>query len=1226
MFFCQICNYSNPTAKGVLNHQRKKHVDIKATAKQIVEYTATLCKSKPVQEDSQPEEGTVFYCQYCDYDNPTVRGVLSHQKLKHSDQKATADQVVTYTAVVCRPNKKSKIHQPNISSMKASQSCMQKSAPLRSIKNHRSLKCRNCSYTTPHIYLLKRHLRNNHQEKAPITTIISWAYQDGYLQAGYHCEWCVCSHTEAKGLLRHYRQRHPDKNTGLESIILRLRAVQKTSTSFQSRGDTKVYPCRACPFKATSMGGISSHYRVVHPWSVKEDGSVLDVISSRQTQEPEVQEPLDNNETSVSSETYRCPVCSSEFPTLHGMSTHCGKKHPEHDTKVHEEPDVRETSKPSLRFRCPVCPGVFNTLHGMLTHCGKKHPEHDTSTYEKVPEEEPSSSEGTLVFKCSACPYVNTRAHGVLTHSQMRHPAVKVSTERLDQEIVHFTNPDECVVVRSGRRMGLAGFRCNMCPVIHAKFKILKTHYEMDHKRSSSNMFKPAIKQSAAIKKQLISKYRGSQTSIVQAAILKKGKSIFIKCHLCKYFCTTKKGLARHLLINHSTLAQNEDREFSYKCALCSYTTLICKYLAAHYRRQHGNAAFNAHFVPAFRPLRVPPTSPNHEDSLNQEMKSPGEKIKCSCCFFQCLSEKGMVSHYAICHPGVSPVKPDSSKASPNKTAHTPLKPRPRPRHQKPVCKIFDPQCEEGNAWCPVKCKKCENLFFNSSLLLSIHYTNFHKEDFKQDFVILSKTSEDSIEFYKCEHCNIEIQGNADLSTHLDLHNDESLKLANEHRPSPQHLRDPAPNTSETQPPTPQRPSPQHLRDPVLTPEESDSHWIVTKVESVATGMGPLLFPSKSLRTEPEGQSVGEECKHCGRTFKSLKGLRSHERSHAATAALKRLENVPHQQKQMFDRHIRHRPGTIKPFHCTLCRYRTTILSLLKNHLLKVHGGETTILLDHTVLAPHLKITGQSPGLGGSESFRRHVILCLLLRSGFHLAIIKDCNQFSDSEGSDLTESKCPLQRAYSEPPDVLRQLKHYRHLAQAKAPGPPEPKSTGTTQDGLFACEFCTYTSTYIKSMRRHYISRHNGKRIVRCKDCSFFTGFSVIIEAVKDLHCPLCLYHTKNKKRMIDHIILHREEPLAPIEVRRPKLSRYLQGIVFRCHKCTFTSSSDESLRLHMHKHNDLKPYKCRLCYFDCTQLSELEAHLCDMHQVSVPSKLLMHAVCPKPCSLGGSTQKQH
>ena len=73
-------------------------------------------------------------------------------------------------------------------------------------------------------------------------------------------------------------------------------------------------------------------------------------------------------------------------------------------------------------------------------------------------------------------------------------------------------------------------------------------------------------------------------------------------------------------------------------------------------------------------------------------------------------------------------------------------------------------------------------------------------------------------------------------------------------------------------------------------------------------------------------------------------------------------------------------------------------------------------------------------------------------------------------------------------------------------------------------------------------------------------------------------------------------------PIEVRRPKLSRYLEGIVFRCHKCTFSSGSAENLRLHMLRHNDVRPYKCRLCYFDCSRLSELEAHLSDKHQVRI------------------------
>lgn len=138
------------------------------------------------------------------------------------------------------------------------------------------------------------------------------------------------------------------------------------------------------------------------------------------------------------------------------------------------------------------------------------------------------------------------------------------------------------------------------------------------------------------------------------------------------------------------------------------------------------------------------------------------------------------------------------------------------------------------------------------------------------------------------------------------------------------------------------------------------------------------------------------------------------------------------------------------------------------------------------------------------------------------------------------------------------------------------------------------------------------------------------------KDFHCPFCLYQTKNKNSMIDHIILHRgafdvqqhstfcpnvsqlmilffplcpEERIVPIEVRRAKLSHYLEGIVFRCHECTFTSGSAENLHVHMMKHSEIKPYKCRLCYFDCTELNDLEAHLTNKHQVSICSVSTVH-----------------
>ncbi|MXQ79443.1 hypothetical protein E5288_WYG000332 [Bos mutus] len=103
-------------------------------------------------------------------------------------------------------------------------------------------------------------------------------------------------------------------------------------------------------------------------------------------------------------------------------------------------------------------------------------------------------------------------------------------------------------------------------------------------------------------------------------------------------------------------------------------------------------------------------------------------------------------------------------------------------------------------------------------------------------------------------------------------------------------------------------------------------------------------------------------------------------------------------------------------------------------------------------------------------------------------------------------------------------------------------------------------------------------------------------------DLRCPLCLYHTKYKRNMIDHIVLHREERVVPIEVCRSKLSKYLQGVVFRCDKCTFTCSSDESLQQHIEKHNELKPYKCQLCYYETKHTEELDSHLRDEHKMGL------------------------
>lgn len=84
--------------------------------------------------------------------------------------------------------------------------------------------------------------------------------------------------------------------------------------------------------------------------------------------------------------------------------------------------------------------------------------------------------------------------------------------------------------------------------------------------------------------------------------------------------------------------------------------------------------------------------------------------------------------------------------------------------------------------------------------------------------------------------------------------------------------------------------------------------------------------------------------------------------------------------------------------------------------------------------------------------------------------------------------------------------------------------------------------------------------------------------------------------------------EERVAPLEVSRSKLSRHLQGLVFRCHKCTFTCSSDQALQLHLQKHAEIKPYQCQLCYYDTNRRIQLEDHLRLEHKVGWRSHIMV------------------
>ncbi|XP_029294924.1 zinc finger protein 462-like isoform X2 [Cottoperca gobio] len=482
-------------------------------------------------------------------------------------------------------------------------------------------------------------------------------------------------------------------------------------------------------------------------------------------------------------------------------------------------------------------------------------------------------------------------------------------------------------------------------------------------------------------------------------------------------------------------------------------------------------------------------------------------------------------------------------------------------------------ECEEGAT---LTCKKCPELMFESTQLLVAHYATCHSSKCI-DFTVLSQGSKKgSTGLYRCVHCNKQMNGIRKLWYHLDCHRERDIKRAN----AAMTTASPVITT------TPEAKSVKLGRQDELLMLESVeelSQWNVAPVQTFTLPLSPLSSPSNPADEEqPQLKSREHTCRQCRRTFMSLKGLRSHERSHAAVAAIKKLDNLPTSVlKHDINKYVLYKIGTIKPFLCSFCSYRTTVMGLWRSHFMKTHKDDIA-----------------DPDETDNQDEQR-----------------ADKEPLSSSEELNYCiEPEITEKSLYLEPPDVQRQLNHYSFMAQADALTKTNRQESTLPDDCLLHCEFCNFNTGHLSSMRRHYLNRH-GKKIFRCKDCSFFSGLRKTLEMhmktghstcqsepshQKDLRCPFCLYQTKNKNNMIDHIVLHREERVVPIEIRRSKLSRCLQGIVFRCHKCTFTSGSSENLRMHMTKHDDIKPYKCRLCYFDCTRLSDLEAHLSDKHQV--------------------------
>ncbi|XP_019145181.1 zinc finger protein 462 isoform X4 [Corvus cornix cornix] len=1295
LYYCKHCSYSNRSVVGVLVHYQKRHPEIKVTAKYIRQAppTAAMMRAGELPPGMQrppvsmqqlgrggsetsvnPPENEMFFCQHCDYGNRTVKGVLIHYQKKHRDFKANADVIRQHTATIrslCdRSQKKSAGSLP-----------AHTSGTERDKSKLRALKCRQCSYTSPYFYALRKHIKKDHPNlKATVTSILRWAFLDGLIEAGYHCEWCIYSHTEPSGLLVHYQRRHPEHYVDYTYMATKLWAGPDPSPpALVMPTEMKTYKCRDCIFEASSIWDITNHYQAFHPWAMNGDESVLlDIIKEKDSVEKTMPQPdeggvrMDSEDQMATSQMDQDAECAEDPSLSHEKTVQLASANP---------------AISSTPYQCTVCQSEYNNLHGLLTHYGKKHPGMKVKAADFAQDIDINPG---AVYKCRHCPYINTRIHGVLTHYQKRHPSVKVTAEDFVHDVEQSTDIAQNDVEETSRifKQGYGAYRCKLCPYTHGTLEKLKIHYEKYHNQPEFDVFAQSPpKVSASVEPDMVTEIKASPEIAAEdvgevsmpaphfSSSHLVSHTVF-RCQLCKYFCSTRKGIARHYRIKHNNVrAQPEGKNNLFKCALCSYTNPIRKGLAAHYQKRHDIDAYYTHCLAASRtvsdkPNKVIIPSPPKDDTpqLSEELRRAVEKKKCSLCSFQSFSKKGIVSHYMKRHPGVFPKKQHASKLGGYFTAvyadehEKPAPAEERNDFEKPEVEAEAQEIE----WLPFRCIKCFKLSFSTAELLCMHYTDHHSKDLKRDFSILGSGTRSQSPVYQCKHCDTKLHSTAELTAHLNGHNEEFQKRAKRQERRKQllskqkyadgafadfkqerafgHLEDVSKLKErkvvgykckfcvEVHPTL--RAICNHLRKHVqygnvssvsaTVKQEAEDPSNTTLMEGFEGAKDPGIVEFTEAEygasLEDEARPGGYHCSQCDRVLMSMQGLRSHERSHLALAMFTREDKYSCQYcsfvsafRHNLDRHMQTHHGHHKPFRCKLCPFKSSYNSRLKTHILKAHAGEhaykcsscsfSTMTISQ--LKEHsLKVHGKALTLP------RPRIVNLAASHAHHTSK----NHTPAEEVEDSNDS------SYSEPPDVQQQLNHYQSAALARnnnniSPIPLSGSAAGVEKaEAILNCEFCEFSSGYIQSIRRHYRDKHGGKKLFKCKDCSFYTGFksaftmhveaghsAVPEEGPKDLRCPLCLYHTKYKRNMIDHIVLHREERVVPIEVCRSKLSKYLKGVVFRCDKCTFTCSSDESLQQHIEKHNELKPYKCQLCYYETKHTEELDAHLRDEHKVS-------------------------
>lgn len=257
-------------------------------------------------------------------------------------------------------------------------------------------------------------------------------------------------------------------------------------------------------------------------------------------------------------------------------------------------------------------------------------------------------------------------------------------------------------------------------------------------------------------------------------------------------------------------------------------------------------------------------------------------------------------------------------------------------------------------------------------------------------------------------------------------------------------------------------------------------------------------------------------------------------------------------QKGNLNTHIKQRHGTVEPFKCGKCHFKSASQIQLTLHEAHVHK----VKLEEPPAAAH----------------------------------VQELQTVQDNETKPVTENQS-VEETLNEPNNIPEETPT---LSREASPIITPVTNPSTPNKKQHQCLYCDYSTAWKGNLKAHVMNRHGGgavdtKKTYYCKRCNFQASSSALMNkhfrthsSVERPHkCTQCDYRAGLKSTLETHVkYKHTKE--------RP----------FSCSVCDYRCVTKGQLQVHERRHTGERPFACPYCEFRTAQQSNLRSHVLHRH----------------------------